>query len=75
MTLPRERKALLTRQTVLIKENEMIQPRKRKKGRRKNSQKEEEKKKRYCTVTVFGAVVCTTVLKIHSKLVRQLAFA
>lgn len=48
VTLPGEG-TVLTRQTLQIKENEMILPRekKRKKGRRINSQTEDEKKTRY----------------------------
>ena len=48
MTLPGEG-TVLTRQTLQIKENEMILPKekKRKKGRRINSQTEDEKKTRY----------------------------
>ena len=54
VTLPGGKKVLLTRQTVQIKENEMILPRKkkRKKGTGKNRQIEEEKKRRYETIII-----------------------
>lgn len=61
MTPLGEKRVLLTRQTIQIKENEMILPRKkkRKKETRKNSQIEEEKKRRYDIIINCPAVKMT----------------
>ena len=55
MTPPGEKRVLLTRQTVQIKEKEMILQRKkkRKKETRKNSQIGEEKKRRYEIIIII----------------------